>query len=136
MCRSPNCTGTGCPYRDPEMIAIMRDSHGGRLESLGRRMDAITLRVLTAHGAKPTHSAYRALRSRAATSPTTQDLVSAINTFRSVGRERGPLASSRIETFLKLGHSTPVSTMRNAATPHAVPAAPDLAAAIRAARKE
>ena len=131
-----NCNRTGCPHCDPEMLAIVRDSHAGRWESLANRMDAITLRTLRAHNAKLSHPAYRALRSRAVKSPTVQDFVSALEMARNRGKQFRASAHDRLAALLAAAQSKPTTTTHNSAQLGSVPTAPDLTAAIRAARKE
>jgi hypothetical protein len=133
MTHATECTG--CPHCDPEMAAIMRDSAAGRYESLANRGDAITHRTLRALGAKANHPAYRALRSRDVKSPTTEDLVSAVEMFRNASRRFRDTGPEHLVAILSAAQSKPMTT-RAARTPGTVPAAPDLAAAIRAARKE
>ena len=126
---------TACPHCDPEMAAIMRDHIGARWTSLASRMDSITHRTLRALGAKATHPAYRALRTRAVTSPTTEEFVSALETFRDHKRQPSSAVTSRLTALLSATLSAPVAS-RPVTPVGTVPAAPDLVAAIRAARKE
>ena len=130
-----NCSG--CPHCDEEMAAILGDDIAGRYESAANRLDAITVRTLRALGAKPNHPAYRALRSREVKSIKTEDMVSAIEMFRDTSR-RKDLGRDRVAALLSAGQSTPTfrPSSRNLATCGSVPAAPDLAAAIRAVREE
>src|SRR5579884_588702 len=126
---------TSCPHCNPEMAAIMRDAAAGREESLTRRMDAITLRTLRALGAKSTHPAYRALSLRALKSPTTEDLVSALETFKAERQPPTAAPPARLVALLSAARSAPVAS-RPVPPLGTVPSAPDLTAAIRAARKE
>src|SRR5690242_19501610 len=105
MAHPTDCTS--CPHCNPEMAAIMRDSIAGRHESLTRRMDAITERTLRALGAKDTHPAFRALRLRALKSPSTQDLVSALATFKAERQQRNTATTSRLVTLLSAARSAP-----------------------------
>ncbi len=115
----------------------MRDSAAGRWEAVTRRLEAQTVRTLRALGAKDTHPAYRALRARALKSPTTEELVSALETFRGRKRQQDSAPTGRLTALLSATLSTPAAsrpvTLTLAGT---IPAAPDLIAAIRAARKE
>ena len=127
---------TSCPHCDPEMAAIMRDHVAGRWKSLANRMDAITHRTLRALGAKTTHPAYRVLRSPAVKSPTTEDFISAIDMFRNSSRPLSDSPLDHLAAVLRAGLSAPTTTTHHATPPNTVPAAQDLGAAIRAARRE
>jgi hypothetical protein len=140
MAHDPNlCPRIGCPRCDPEMRAIVRDSHAGRFDLVAERMDAITLRTLRAHGAKPSHPAYRALRSRKVPSPTIEDLTSSVASSQR-DRQSDTSDSRRGQLMALLSASQPRPTSRVATAPRRtggmVPSAPDLIAAIRAARTE
>ena len=121
------------------MAAIMRDSIAGRYQSLANRMAALTHRTLRALGAKPNHPGYRALHSREVTSPTIEDWMSGIESWRNRSRQRETRDSQRgrLAALLSAGQSRPTPRRTSQlATCGSVPPAPDLAAAIRAARKE
>jgi hypothetical protein len=126
---------SSCPHCNPEMAAIMRDQIAGRWTSLASRMDTITNRTLRALGAKVTHPGYRALRVRALKSPTTEEFVSAFDTFKAERRRRSTPVIGRLAALLSATVTAP-SGARTVPMVGTVPPAPDLTAAIRAARKE
>jgi len=117
------------------MAAIMRDSIAGRWHSLANRMDSLTHRTLRALGARANHAAYRMLRPREVPSPPSiGDWASAIESSRN-GHDTRESGVGQLIALLTAGVARPTSPSTSA-TSGSVPSAPDLAAAIRAARRE